>query len=213
MEICNCCCCLSSLWLCPTGGIFVIATQALIYLRCLSSIDVPFLYCTLSPQTTQPPHRTADATLLVLNTFSIGTTGVTFLIMKTFSSHHTPCHPAAVVTLLILYTLSTHCTAFSLYCRCEPPGTAHFIYSYCRCDIPDTADFLLTPHTLSFYYRCSPSDTVTLSSHCTAFRSYTADAILRVLHTSSFHTTDVTFQMLQSFSLHQTHCDSMGVVA
>ena len=144
-------------------------TQALIYLRCLSSIDIPFLYCTLSPQTAQPPHRSADATLLVLNTFSIGTTGVTFLIMKIFSSHHTPCHPAAVVTFLILYTLSTLCTAFSLYCRCDPPGTTHFIYSYCRCDIPDTADFLLTPHTFSFYQRCSRSDTVALSSHCTTF--------------------------------------------
>ena len=144
-------------------------TQALIYLRCLSSIDVPFLYSTLSPQTAQPPHRTADATLLVLNIFSVGTTVVAFLIMKTFSSHHTPRHPAVVVTLLILYTLSTHCTAFSLYCRCDPPGTTDFIYSYCRCDIPDTAYFLLTPHTLSFYYRCSPSDTVTLSSHSTTF--------------------------------------------
>ena len=107
------------------------------------------------------PH-TADASLLVLNTSFIGTTGVTFLIMKTLSSHHTLSPPITDVTLLTLYTLSTHCTAFSLYCRCDPPGTAHFLYLYCRCDIPDTADFLLTPHTLSSYYQCSPSGTVTL---------------------------------------------------
>ena len=49
--------------------------------------------------------RTPDETLLVLNTFFIGTTGVAILIMKTFSSHHTPCRPAAAVTLLTLYTL------------------------------------------------------------------------------------------------------------
>ena len=202
---------------------------------CLSTTDVPFflslsfyyrcsslmLYTFLM---LQKPPRTADATFLVLNTLSIGTTSVAFLIMKTFSSHHTSCRPAAAVTQLILYTLSSHCTAFSLYCRCDPPGTAHFLYShcrcdildttdflltpsppvtdvallilytlqlhcisfssycrsdppgtahflysYCRCDIPDTADFLLTPHTLSSYYQCSPSDTVTLSSHCTTF--------------------------------------------
>ena len=104
--------------------------------------------------------RTPDETLLVLNTFFIGTTGVAILIMKTFSSHHTPCRPAAAVTLLILYTLLSHCISFPLYCRCDPPGTAHFFYSYCRCDIPNTADFLLTPHILSSYYRCSTSDTV-----------------------------------------------------
>ena len=108
----------------------------------------------------KPSARTADVTLLVLNTLFIGTTGVAFLIMKTISSHHIPCYPAAAVTHLILYTLSSHCTAFSLYCRCGPPGAAHFLYSYCKCDILDTADFLLTPHTLSSYYRCSPSDTV-----------------------------------------------------
>ena len=136
------------------------------FFPCLSTTDVSFLRCTLSSCCKISP-RTADATLLVLNTFSIGTTGITFLIMKTFSSHHTPSPPITDVTPLILYTLSTHCTAFSLYCRCDPPGTAHFLYSYCRCDIPDTADFLLTPHTLSFYYRGSPSDTVTLSSSCT----------------------------------------------
>ena len=124
------------------------------YYRC----SLLMLYTFLMLQ--KPSPCTADATLLVLNTISIGTAGVAFLIMKTFSSHHAPCHPAAAVTHLIPYTLSSHCTDFSLYCRCNPPGTEHFLYLYCKCDILDTADFLLTPHTLSCYYRCSTSDTV-----------------------------------------------------
>ena len=78
--------------------------------------------------------------------------------MQTFSSHHIPCPPTADVTHLILCTLSSHCTTFFLYCQCDPPGTAHFLYSYCRCDIPDTTDFLLTPRTLFSHCRCSPSD-------------------------------------------------------
>ena len=161
----------------PHTADFLLTPHALsFYCRCYLFLSLFFCYrrsllllYTFLPHAAKSSSRTADSTLLVLNTFSIGATGVTFLIMKTFSSHHTPCRPAADVTLLILYTLSTHCTAFSLYCRCDPPGIAHFLYSYCRCDIPDTADFLLTPYTLFFYYRCSPSDTVTLSSHCTAF--------------------------------------------
>ena len=79
--------------------------------------------------------------------------------MQTFFSHHIPCPPSAHVTLLILYTCSSHCTTFSLYCQCDPPGTAHFLYSYCSCDIHDTTDFLLTPHTLFSHCRRSPSDT------------------------------------------------------
>ena len=132
---------------------------SLFFFSCFSTTDAPFLCCTLFLMLQKPSSRTADATLLLLNTLSIGNTSVAFLIMKTFSSDHTPCRPAAAVTHLILYTLSSYCTAFSLYCRCDPPGTAHFLYSNCRCDILDTAGFLLTPHTIS-YYRCSPSDTV-----------------------------------------------------
>ena len=32
-------------------------------------------------------------------------------------------------------------------CRCDPSGSAHFLYSHCRCEIPDNVDFLLQPHT------------------------------------------------------------------
>ena len=93
--------------------------------------------------------------------------------MQTFSSHHTPCFPTADVTLLILYTGSSHCTTFSVFCRCDPSGSAHFFYSHCRCEIPDNVDFLLQPHTLSSYSRCSFSDTVylLLTLYCTTFSS------------------------------------------
>ena len=90
--------------------------------------------------------------------------------MQTFYSHYTPCFPTADVTLLILYTVSSHCTTFSLFCRCDPSGSAHFLYLHCRCEIPDNEDFLLQPHTLSSYSRCSFSDikyTDTFFRHCT----------------------------------------------
>ena len=79
------------------------------------------------------------------HTFSHCTADVTILLMQTFSSHHTLSAPTAAIVFLIVYTLSTHGTAFSLYCRFDPPGTAHFPFPYSQCDIPDTADFCLTP--------------------------------------------------------------------
>ena len=126
--------------------------------------------------------------------------------MQTFSLHHTPCFPTADVILLILYTGSLHCTTFSLFCRCDPSGSAHFFYLHCRCEIPNNVDFLLQPHTLSSYSRCRFSDTVyllltlyctTFSSHCKDFSWYqchiphTADFLLSP-HTL-FSTIDVPF--------------------
>ena len=141
--------------------------------------------------------------------------------MQTFSSHHTPCFPTADVTLLILYTVSSHCTTFSLLYRCDPSGSTHFLYSHCRCEIPDNVNFLLKPHTLSSYSRCSLSDTVyflftlyctTFSSHCTNFSWYhtlfsvycschtphTADFLLSP-HTLSFYYR-CSFLILYTFS-------------
>ena len=113
---------------------------------CLSlSPHIPQLY----PHTSQPSPHTADVTILVLHTFSSCTADVTFLILPTFSSSQTPSLPTAYVVVLTWYTLSTHCRKFSLYCRFDPAGTTHFLYSYCRCDISDTAGFLLTPDTIS----------------------------------------------------------------
>ena len=124
--------------------------------------------------------------------------------MQTFSSHHIPCPPTADVTHLILYTRSSHCTTFFLYCQCDPPGTAHFLYSYCRCDIPDTTDFLLTPRALFSHCRCSPSDT--------AHSLLTLHNFLIVLQmqpswycTLSPYTADVTFLILQIFSACTIH--------
>ena len=143
--------------------------------------------------------------LLVMNTFSQGIADVTFLILQTFFSNHTPYLPTANealilyilhcttfslycrcnspgaayfsrhtadVTFLILQTLYSnqthscsrcghsdivhllsHCTKSFSYCRCDPPGIAHFLYSYCICDFFNSADFLFTQHTLSFYYK------------------------------------------------------------
>ena len=126
---------------------------------CLSTTDTT-LYCRLSPHTAQPSPHTADATLMVLHTFSPSTSIATFLIMQRFSSHHTSCFPTAGAALLILYTFSSQCTTSSSYCRHDNPGTAHFLSSYCRYDIPDAADFLLTPQTLSYYCRLSNPCTV-----------------------------------------------------
>ena len=92
--------------------------------------------------------------------FSSHIADVTFLTLQTLYSNQTLSPPAAKVVILILYIILSHCTKFLSYCRCDLPGTVHFLYSYFRCDIPDTADFLLTPHTLSSYCRCNPSDAV-----------------------------------------------------
>ena len=56
-----------------------------------------------------------------------------------------------------------------MYCRCDPPATAHFLSWYSRCDILDTADYLLTPQTLLL--QMYTLDTVHLPSHCTTFSS------------------------------------------
>ena len=146
-------------------------THPVFLLQMFPSYTVHYL---LKPQNLLLVLQMRPATLLVLNTFSIGTTSVTFLITQTFSSHHTPSFPTADVTLLILYTVSSHCTTFSLFCRFDPSGRAHFLYSHCRCEIPDNVDFLLQPHTLSSYSRCSFSDTVylLLTLYCTTFSSH-----------------------------------------
>ena len=122
---------------------------------------LPFWYCTLSRHTTQPSPHSTDATLLVLHISFSRTTSLTFLILQTFSSHHT-------------HTLSCHC-------RCTSSDTVnsfrtvhnllHFLHMrpswHCTLLLlvpqmchTDTADFLLTPNTLSSYCRCGSSDTV-----------------------------------------------------
>ena len=85
--------------------------------------------------------------------FSRHTADLTFLILQTLYSKQTPSPPAADVVILILYILLSHSTKFFSYCRCDPPGFAHFLYSYSRCDFFDSADFLLTQDTLSFCYK------------------------------------------------------------
>ena len=84
---------------------------------CLPAENLAFWCCLLSSHTAQPyPHtrqpspHTADATLLVLHTFSPGTADVTFLILHPFSTHHAACFSTAHVTLLILQSLYSHCT-------------------------------------------------------------------------------------------------------
>ena len=139
-----------------------------------------------------------------LHTFSLSTPDVTFLILQNFSSHKTPSPPTADVAVLILHTLSSHSTKLSSYCRCDYPGSAHFLSSYCRCDILDTADFLLTLHTLSSYCRCSSSDTAHSHPQTAQPSSPTADATLLVLHTFYPGTVNVTFLILQTFSSHHT---------
>ena len=119
---------------------------------CLLAENVAFWCLSLSPHitqlyhhTSQPSPHTTDATILVLHPFSSCTADVTFLI---FSSNQTPSPPTAYVAILTLYTLFSHCTKFSPYCRWDPAGTTHFLYSYHRCDISDTVGFLLTPGTI-----------------------------------------------------------------
>ena len=123
----------------------------------------------------------------MLYTFPPPTADVTFLILQTFSSHHTPCPITVDVAILVLHTFSSHYTTFSSYCRCDHPGTAQFLSSYCRCDSPFIAGFLITPHTLShtLYCRCNPSDRCcTLSPHTAQHSACNADATLLVLHSS-----------------------------
>ena len=124
---------------------------------------------------------------------------MTFLILQIFSSHHTPCPHTAYAAVLTLYTLSSHCTKFSPYCRCDSAGTTHFLYSYHRCDISDTAGFLLTPDTMSFYYRYSLLILYTFSSYCTITPSY---GRCHPPGTEHF----LTFLIMQAFSSHHTPC-------
>ena len=90
-----------------------------------------------------------------------------------------------------------------MYCRSDPPATAHFLSWYSRCDILDTADYLLTPHTLLL--QMYTLDTVHLPSHCTTFSSNCRYDPLGAAHVSSC-TSDVTFLILQSFSSHHAPC-------
>ena len=117
-------------------------------------------YCRCRNSCTTSLH-TADATILVLYSFSPRIADVTVLLLQAFSSHHTPCPPTADVTLLtdaVHSLLTLHNTLLVLQIR--PSWCCILLSSYCRCDIPDTADFLLTPQTLSCYCRCSPSHAV-----------------------------------------------------
>ena len=174
---------------------------------CLPIENVAFWCLSLSPHiaqlyphTSQPSHA-ADLTILVLHTFSSCIADVTLMILPTFSSNQTPSPPTAYVAILTLHTLSSHCTKFSLsqYCRCGPAGTTHFLYSYRRCDISDTAGFLLTPDTMSFYYRCSLLILYTFSSYCRISRSY-----CRCDPPGTEHF--LTFLIMQTFSSHHTPC-------
>ena len=76
---------------------------------CLPAENVAYWCCSLSshtaqfyPHTGHPSPHTADATLMILHTFSPGTADVTFLILQNFSSHHATCFFTAHVTHLIL---------------------------------------------------------------------------------------------------------------
>ena len=61
----------------------------------------------LYPHTSQPSPHTADATILVLHTFSSCTADVRFLILPTFSSNQTPCPLTAYVAVLTLHSFLT----------------------------------------------------------------------------------------------------------
>ena len=137
----------------------------------------------LYPHTSQPSPRTADATILVLCTFSSCTADVRFLILPTFSSNQTPCPPTAYVAVLTLYILSSYRTKFSSYCRCDPAGTTHFLYSYRRCDISDTVGFLFTPDTICLSTVDVPFLYCTLSPHTAQPPPCTADVTLLALNT------------------------------
>ena len=76
---------------------------------CLPAENVAYWCCSLSshtaqfyPHTRHPSPHTADATLMILHTFSPGTADVTFLILQNFSLHHATCFFTAHVTHLIL---------------------------------------------------------------------------------------------------------------
>ena len=99
----------------------------------------------------------------------------------------------------------THSLFTLSYSRCDPSGSAHFLYSHCRCEFSDNVDFLLQPHTLSSYCRCSSSDTVHffLKLHNLLF---TLHNFLLVLHTFSLHMAEVTFLILQTFSSQHAPC-------
>ena len=116
------------------------------------------------------------------------------------SIHETPSPPTADLEVVTLYTPFSHCTKFFSLCRCDLPGTAHFLYLYFRCDIPDTADFLLIPHTLSFYHRCTFLY-CRLSSHLAQPSPHTTDTTLLVRNTLSPCTVDVKFLIMQTFPL------------
>ena len=158
--------------------------------------------------TAQPSLHTADATLLVLNTFSTRTPDVTFLILQTFSSHHTPCLSATDVPFFIVCTLSSHLAQPSPR---TSDATLLVLHTFFIC----TADvtLLILQIFSSNSTPCVPPENV--ASWCCSLSSHTAqpyphtrqpslrtaDATLLVLHTSSPGTADVTFLILQTFFL------------
>ena len=108
--------------------------------------DLEVVICTHSFHTVQSSSCNADATFLVLHTFSTRTPDVTFLILQTLSSHHTPC--LSKIDVLLYCRLSSHLARPSPHTA----DTTLLVRNTCR--------LLFTPPTLSSYCRCSPSDTV-----------------------------------------------------
>ena len=152
---------------------------------CLPTAGMTFWYCKLSPCILQSSPHTADATCLVLHTFSTCTADVTLLILQTLSLYHTPVillhmyHSDTVQFLLTLHNL--------LLVMQQRPSWYHtFLASYHRSDLADTTEFLLTLDTLWFYCRCSPSHPIH-SPHTAQPSSCTADMTHQVLHTLSLH--------------------------
>ena len=125
-------------------------------------------------------------TLLILYTLSSFCTTfsshcLTLSLYCVFSVHVLTIHflltPHTLVIILQMYPLDTvhllsHCTAFSSYYRCDPPGAAHFS--------PRTADveFLILQTFFSHHTPHRPAANVAIlvlyifSSHCTAFFLY-----------------------------------------
>ena len=138
--------------------------------------------------------------------FSHHTANVTFLILQTLYSNQTPSPPAADVVILILYILLSHWAKFFSYCRCDPPGNVHILYSYCRCEFFDSADFLLTQHTSSFLPQMYPCYNLHFPlTHCTALSLYCRCNPTDIEYFSP-RTADVTFFIMQTFPTPHNLC-------
>ena len=105
--------------------------------------------------------------LLVLHTFSLRMADVTFFILQTFFSQHTPCFSTTNVPFFPSLFFYYRCSLLMLYTflmlpkpsPCTADATLLVLntvfYWYYRCGIPYNEDFLFTPHILSSCCSCN----------------------------------------------------------